>query len=213
MLLGHTRQEIVDVCRRLTAAGLVVGTAGNVSARDGELVAVTPSGLDYAKLSAELVGVHRLDGTPVEAPLRPTSELPMHLAVYASTDADAVVHTHSVAATAVSTLVDELPPIHYYVGMFGAPVAVAPYATYGSRDLAQHVVKALRGRTGCLLANHGAVTIGPDLAVAYDRTCQLEWLCEVYLRASAVGQPRLLPAAEIAWAAEKLADYGQRRPQ
>lgn len=213
MLLGDTRQRIVDICHRLVAAGLVVGTAGNVSAREGELVAATPSGLDYAELTAELVGVHRLDGTPVEAPLQPTSELLMHLAIYGATDSGAVVHSHAMAATVVSTLADELPPIHYYLAMFGGPVTVAPYATYGSQELARHVVEALQGRTGCLLANHGAVTIGSDLAAAYGRTCQLEWLCEAYLRACAVGRPRLLPAEEITRVAEKLVAYGQRSPR
>jgi len=210
MLLGDIRQEIVRVCRELSAAGLVVGTAGNVSVRSGELVAVTPSGLGYADMSADLVGVHRLDGTPVEAALAPTSELPLHLAIYAGTEAAAVVHTHSVAATAVSTLADELPAIHYYVAMFGGPVRVSPYATYGTDQLARNVVAALRGRTACIMGSHGAVTIGPDLKTAHARAVYLEWLSDVYLRATAAGTPRLLPPAEIDTAATKLASYGPR---
>jgi len=213
MLLGELRAETAAVCGRLAAAGLVVGTAGNVSARDGDLVAVTPSGLDYAALSAELVGVHRLDGSPVQAPLRPTSELPLHLSVYAATGAAAIVHTHSPAATAVSALVDEIPAVHYYVALFGGPVAVAPYATYGTDELAANVTAALDGRTGCLMANHGAVTIGPDLATAYTRATYLEWLCGVYLRAAAAGTPRLLPPAEIDRVTKKIAAYGQRPPR
>jgi len=210
MLLEREREDIVRACRDLAAAGLVVGTAGNVSVRAGDLVAVTPSGVDYAALAARDVGVHRLDGTPVEAPLAPTSELPLHLAVYDSCRAVAVVHTHSVAATAVSTLADELPAIHYYVAMFGGVVRVAPYATYGTDELAGNVVAALRGRTACLMGSHGAVTIGPDLKTACDRAGYLEWVCDVYLRAAAAGQPRLLPPAEIEAVAAKLASYGQR---
>ncbi|WP_300611363.1 class II aldolase/adducin family protein [Trebonia sp.] len=210
MLLGEIRQEIVRVCRELAAAGLVVGTAGNVSVRSADLVAVTPSGLDYHDMSPDLVGVHRLDGTQVDAPLQPTSELPLHLAIYAGTDASAVVHTHSLAATAVSTVADELPAIHYYVAIFGGPVRVAPYATYGTGELARNVVAALRGRTGCLIGSHGAVTIGPDLKTAHTRTLYLEWLSELYLRATAAGKPRLLPPAEIEAVAGKLARYGQR---
>jgi L-fuculose-phosphate aldolase len=210
MLLGEIRQEIVRVCRELSAAGLVVGTAGNVSVRDEDLVAVTPSGLDYSSMSAGQVGVHRLDGTPVEAPLEPTSELPLHLAVYAETAAAAVVHTHSLAATAVSTLAEELPAIHYYVGMFGGPVRVSPYATYGTDQLARNVVAALHGRTACIMGNHGAVTIGPDLTTAHTRAVYLEWLSELYLRAAAAGKPRLLPPEEIEAVAAKLATYGQR---
>jgi L-fuculose-phosphate aldolase len=213
MLLEREREEIVRACRKLSAAGLMVGTAGNVSVLAGDLVAVTPSGVDYAELAARDVGVHRLDGTPVEAPLAPTSELPLHLAVYgayAGTGTAAIVHTHSVAATAVATLGDELPPIHYYVAMFGGTVRVAPYATYGTDELASNAVQALRGRTACLLGSHGAVTTGQDLKTAYDRSVYLEWVCDVYLRAAAVGTPRLLPPGEIEAVAAKLASYGQR---
>jgi L-fuculose-phosphate aldolase len=209
MLLAPIRQGIVRACRELSAAGLVVGTAGNVSAREGDLVAVTPSGVDYADMSAGQVGVHRLDGTPVDAPLKPTSELPLHLAVYAATGAGAVVHTHSPAATAVSTLTEELPPIHYYVAMFGGTVRVAPYATYGTDELARNVVGALDCRTACLMGSHGAVTTGADLKTAHERAVYLEWLCDVYLRAASAGTPRLLPPGEIEAVARKLASYGQ----
>ncbi|HXL93162.1 MAG TPA: class II aldolase/adducin family protein [Streptosporangiaceae bacterium] len=212
MLLADLRNEVVRTCQELLAAGLVVGTAGNVSARAGDLIAVSPSGVDYRALTAEQVGVHRLDGTAADAPLRPTSELPLHLAVYASTPAAAIVHTHSVAATALSTVADELPAVHYYVAMFGGPVRVAPYATYGTDELAGHVVSALRGRTACLMANHGAVVTGPDLRTALDAGRYLEWLCEVYLRALPGGAPRVLPDAEIELVAAKLAAYGQQRP-
>jgi L-fuculose-phosphate aldolase len=215
MLLEQARDDVVRTCRELAAAGLVVGTSGNVSVRARELIAVSPSGLDYADLTAGLVGVHRLDGTPVEAPLRPTSEMPLHLAVYAATGAGAIVHSHPVAATALSTLTAELPAIHYQVAMFGGPVPVAPYATYGSEQLARNVATALSDRTACLMANHGALTTGPDLRSALTGTRYLEWLCEVYLRALAAGQPagpRLLPADEIALVAGQLASYGQRVP-
>jgi L-fuculose-phosphate aldolase len=214
MLLGSLRENVVRVCRELVSGGLVVGTSGNVSARAGDLVVVSPSGVDYAELTAGLVGVHRLDGSPVEAPLRPTSEMPLHLAVYAATGATAIVHTHSVAATALSAVADELPAIHYQVAMFGGPLAVAPYATYGTGELARNVVAALRDRTACLMASHGAVTTGADLSSALTGSRYLEWLCEVYLRALAAGNtlrpPRLLPADEIALVAGKLAQYGQR---
>jgi L-fuculose-phosphate aldolase len=213
MLLRDARQAIVTTCQELSRSGLVVGTAGNVSVREGDLVAVTPSGLRYAELTPELVGVHRLDGVPVEAPLGPTSELPLHLAIYAARpEVGAVVHTHSVAATALSTLVDEIPSMHYYMAMFGGPVLVAPYATYGTETLARNVVHALRDRTGCLMGNHGAVTVGPDLLSAHDKSIYLEWLCDVYLRASSAGSPRLLSALEIDAVGAKLGGYGQRPP-
>jgi L-fuculose-phosphate aldolase len=213
MLLPDAREAIVTTCQELSRAGLVVGTAGNVSVREGDLVAVTPSGVRYRDLTPELVGVHRLDGTAAEAPLEPTSELPLHLAIYLDRpDTGAIVHTHSAAATALSTLVEEVPAVHYYVAMFGGPVPVAPYALYGTQELARNVVRALRDRTGCLMGNHGAVTLGPDLAAAQDKCAYLEWLCDVYLRASAAGAPRLLAPAQTAAAAVKLAGYGQQRP-
>ena len=213
MQLPAAREAIVTTCQQLSRAGLVVGTAGNVSVRSGDLVAVSPSGLRYAELTPELVGVHRLDGAAVEAALAPTSELPLHLAIYADRpEVEAIVHTHSPAATALSTLVDEIPSVHYYVAMFGGPVAVAPYATYGTDELARNVVQALRARTGCLMGNHGAVTVGDDLASAHDKSVYLEWLCDVYLRASSAGMPRLLPAAEIEAVGVKMAGYGQRPP-
>lgn len=192
----------------MRADGLVVGTSGNVSVRAGELVAVSPSGLDYDRMTPELVGVHRLDGSPVDAPLRPTTEMPMHLAVYGHTDARAIVHTHSTSGTVLSTLVDEVPPIHYLIAMFGGPVRVASYATYGTPELADSMIRALRDRTACLLGNHGAVTYGPTLAAAYTQAVQLEWICEVYLRASAGGIPRLLPPEEIETVRRKLSTYG-----
>lgn len=216
MLLTAAREAIVTTCQELSRAGLVVGTAGNVSVRAGDLdlVAVTPSGVRCSELTSQLVGVHRLDGTAVDAPLAPTSELPLHLAIYAARpEVGAVVHTHSPAATALSTLVDEVPAAHYYVAMFGGPVRVAPYATYGTQELARNVVDALRDRTACLMGNHGAVTVGPDLATAHDKSAYLEWLCDVYLRASAAGVPRLLPPEEITAVAAKLAGYGQAPPR
>jgi L-fuculose-phosphate aldolase len=210
LLLSDARDAVVRTCHELLSAGLVVGTSGNVSARVGDLVAVSPTGVDYRELTAGLVGVHRLDGTPVEGELLPTSELPLHLAIYAATGAGAIVHTHPVAATALSSIAEELPAVHYQVAMFGGPVRVAPYATYGTAGLAANVVTALDGRTACLMANHGAVVTATDLDTALAGSRYLEWLCEVYLRAIAAGSPRILPAAEIDLVAGKLAAYGQR---
>ena len=211
MLLGDMREAVAEAGRQMVADRLVVGTAGNISVRAGDLVAVTPTGVPYPGLTPAQVGVHRTDGEPVQAPLAPTSELPLHLALYAATGAAAVVHTHSVAATALSCLVDAVPPVHYYTAMFGGPVPVAPYATYGSTELARHAAAALADRTACLLANHGAVTVGASLAQAYERAVYLEWLCEVALRVLSAQPPaRLLDEAELGRVAARLADYGRR---
>jgi L-fuculose-phosphate aldolase len=206
--LAAEREAVAECARRTVADGLVVGTSGNISVRVGGRIAITPTGVPYDRLTPDQVGVHDLDGTAIDAPLPPTSEIAMHLAVYAQTEAMAVVHTHSAAATAVSTLVDELPSIHYLVAMFGGPVRVAPYATYGTPELAANMAEALDGRTGCLLGNHGTITVGRMLPEAYAKAQYLEWLCDVWLRASAAGRPRLLPADEIALVAAKLSAYG-----
>jgi L-fuculose-phosphate aldolase len=211
VLLPDERESIVLACRRLVWDRLVVGTAGNVSVRSGDLVAVTPTGVSYDALTAGSIGVHGMDGAAVEASFAPTSELPLHLAVYAATGAGAIVHTHPVAATALSCLVDEVPPVHYYAAYFGGAVRVAPYAEYGTEELARAAAAALDGRTACLLGNHGAIALGDTLAQAYDRALYLEWLCEVALRAVSSGLPaRVLDEAQLASVARRLAGYGQR---
>ncbi|MEV3991606.1 class II aldolase/adducin family protein [Streptomyces sp. NPDC049837] len=211
--IARAWDALVDTARRTVADGLVVGTSGNVSVRVGDLVLVTPSGVPYDRLTpADTVAVD-LDGTQVRGRLTPTSELPMHLEIYRHTTARAVVHTHAVHATAVSTLVTELPLIHYMAAALGGPVRVAPYALYGTEELAGHMLGALDGRTGCLLRNHGTITYGDSLDQAYDRTAQLEWMCRVWLTASSVPghTPSLLSAAELDQVAEKFRGYGQPR--
>lgn len=203
---------VVDAARRTVADGLVVGTSGNVSARAGDVVFVTPTGVPYHRLGADDLCAVDLEGNHVAGELRPTSELPMHLAVYRATDATAVVHTHAVHATAVSTLVDELPAVHYMTAALGGPVRVAPYATYGSDELADNLLSALKGRSGALLRNHGTLTYGGAMDQAYDRTAQLEWMCRVWLAAASVPgrTPTLLPRDELDRVAERLRGYGQR---
>ncbi|MFG2950224.1 class II aldolase/adducin family protein [Streptomyces adustus] len=202
---------LVETARRSVADGLVVGTSGNVSVRVGDTVLVTPSGVPYDRLTPEDITGVDLAGRQVLGSLVPTSELPMHLAVHRAGDARAVVHTHAVHATAVSTLVPELPTIHYMAAALGGPVRVAPYAPYGTEQLAENVRLALVDRTGCLLQNHGTLTLGATLDQAYDRTAQLEWMCRLWLTASSVPglTPHLLTAEQVAEAGERLRGYGQ----
>ncbi|MEW2296711.1 class II aldolase/adducin family protein [Streptomyces sp. NPDC006743] len=208
-------RELVATARRTVTDGLVVGTSGNVSVRVGDTVLVTPSGVPYDRLTPQDVTGVGLDGRQVLGTLVPTSELPMHLAVYRTTGARAIVHTHAVHATAVSTLVPELPLIHYMAGALGGPVRVAPYAAYGTEELAAHVLRALADRSGCLLQNHGTLTYGATLDQAYDRTAQLEWMCRLWLTASSVPglTPSLLSPQQLAEAGERLRGYGQRHPR
>ena len=209
--IGRAWGGVVETARRTAADGLVVGTSGNVSARVGDIVLVTPSGVPYDRLGPrDAVGVD-IEGRQVLGDLVPTSELPLHLAVYRETDAAAVVHTHAVHATAVSTLVTELPLVHYAAAMLGGPVRTAAYARYGTREFADAMLAALRDRTACLLRNHGTVAYGATLDEAYDRTAQLEWMCRLWLTASSVPghRPSLLTPAQLRDVQDALEGYGQ----
>jgi len=209
VLLGDERLAVCEYARRMTVDGLVVGTSGNVSVRAGDLIAVTPTGVAYAELRSEDIPLVALDGSIVDGKLLPTSELPMHLSVYRGGDAAAVVHTHSPFATTLGTLIDELPPIHYLISLLGGPVRVAPYATPGSPELAEHMARALEGRSAVLLGNHGTITTGDTLDQAYSRALLLEWLCSLYYRARLLGEPRLLDLEEIDRVGRQLEHYLQ----
>lgn len=211
MLLAAERASVVEYCLRMQRDGLTVGTSGNISVRVGELVAITPSGVPYDELTPAAVCVTDLAGVPVEPGPAPSTELPMHTAVYRATDATAVVHTHPLYATALSVLVDELPAVHYMVALLGGPVRVAPYATFGTEELARAGVAAMAGRSAVLLRNHGATTRGDGLERAYTRSVYLEWLCRLYHQARLLGEPTLLPAEEIDAVAARLEGYGPAR--
>ncbi|HEY2574999.1 MAG TPA: class II aldolase/adducin family protein [Streptosporangiaceae bacterium] len=191
------RAAVIGCAQRMVSDGLVTGASGNVSARAGDQVVITPSGRRYQTLRPADLCVVGLDGEPIDLPLRPSSELPMHLAAYRQTAAGAVVHTHSTFATVVATACPELPAIHYAIGFLGGPIRVAGYATFGTPELAGGLAAALAGRHGALLQNHGAVAVGDDVGQAYDRARLLEWLAELYYRSSQFGSPRLLSAAEL----------------
>jgi L-fuculose-phosphate aldolase len=212
MLLHDERVQLVQYCRRMQADRLTVATSGNISVRSGDHIAITPSGAAYEDLTPESICVIDLDGTPVEDGLEPSSEVPMHTSVYRHTSAQAVVHTHPLYASTLSAVVDELPPVHYMVALLGGPVRVAPYATYGSPELAENSVRAMEGRFGAILQNHGATTYGDTLAQAYTRSVYLEWMCQMYYQARLFGEPNLLQVDEIARVAEKLGSYGQSVP-
>jgi L-fuculose-phosphate aldolase len=191
------RVAVADGARRMVADGLVVGTAGNVSARAGDEIVITPGGRDYLTLRPEALCVVSVTGQPLDLPARPSSELPMHLAAYQQTAAGAVVHTHSRFATAVATACPELPAIHYMIELLGGPIRVVPYATFGTQELADGLRAGLADRHGVLLQNHGALTVGRDLGQAYERAQLLEWLAELYYRASRLGSPRVLTPDEL----------------
>ncbi|WP_435770336.1 class II aldolase/adducin family protein [Nocardioides sp. SYSU DS0651] len=213
-LRERLRSDVASAARRLADAGLLIGTAGNVSARAGDLVAVTATGVALGSCSAQEVTVVDLAGRVVEGDLAPTSELSLHLGVYADGPAGAVVHTHAPYATALACVLDTLPVLHYQQLALGGEVRVAPYATFGTAELAGHVRAALDGRSAALLANHGSVALGGSLDQAVDNALLLEWLCQLHHRASALGTPRVLTAeqqADVVRAALERG-YGSTRP-
>ena len=195
-LLHHEREAVAAVCRALASEGLVAGTSGNVSARAGDHIAITPTGGVLAELTPGDVAVVDLAGSLVEGPFEPTSEIDLHLGVYRRYDAGAVVHTHPPTATALSCVLDEVPCVHYEMLRLGGPVPVARYETFGTTQLADAALDALEGRTAVLMANHGALTYAADPAAAADLTRLLEWACTVYWRAAAIGTPRELGEEE-----------------
>ena len=136
----------------------------------------------------------------------------MHLAAYAHTDAVAVVHTHSPYATTLAVLGVELPAVHYLVAELGGPVRVAPYATFGTEELAANMARGLEGRSATLLAHHGTITLGDTLERAYGRSVTLEWLCALYHRSRAHGEPPTLPLDEVERVRERMADCRQIAP-
>ena len=155
-------------------------------------MAVTPTGADLGDVTAEMVTVITLDGEHVDGDLAPTSEVPLHTGIYKATNAKAVTHAHAMASTALSCNHDELPPLHYScLGLGGAP-RTAPYATFGSQQLADNVIEALQGRNAAMMRNHGSIAYGHKMSEAIERLELLEWLAELYWRASSMGTPQVL---------------------
>ncbi|NMN97505.1 class II aldolase/adducin family protein [Nocardiaceae bacterium YC2-7] len=190
--MAAERARIAESCRRLAGAGLVIGTAGNVSVRVGELVAITATGAAFEGLTEDQVTVVNLRGDVVDGDLAPTSELELHLGLYRNCNAGAIVHTHAPMAVAVGSVIDEIPCVHYSMLSLGGSVRVAPYATFGTQQLADNVHAALADRSAALMANHGAINYASDLDHAVESALLLEWACTAYWRAAAIGKPRAL---------------------
>ena len=213
MQLAPERERVAAVSRELAERELVLGTAGNVSARDGDRVAITPTGAILSELQAADVAVVDLEGNQLDGPLEPTSEIELHLSVLRRYETAGVVHTHSPMATALSCVLDEVPCVHYAMLALGGAVPVAPYTTFGTPALADSVVAALEGHTAVLMANHGAVTHGATVEDAMELSLLLEWACGVYWHAAQVGSPRALDEHERAAVIKAVTDssYGATR--
>jgi L-fuculose-phosphate aldolase len=205
--------NVVDAARLLRQRGLAIGTSGNVSIRraDGRLV-VTPANLDYDELREPDLVIVDASGSVVAGERRPTSELPLHLAIYAArADVAAIVHTHSPFATAFSVVRRAIPAVHYVLATLVEPggdrIRVADYATFGTPELAENAVAALGGDHAVLLASHGVIAVGRDLDEAFARAERVEELAMLASRADAIGEPVLLDAAELDRVRDQMARF------
>jgi L-fuculose-phosphate aldolase len=215
----EARGEVVRIARLVGEHGLAVGTSGNVGVRleDGR-IAITPSTMAYDELTVEDIVIVTADGSPSEGRRRPSSELPLHLAVFAARpDVGAIVHTHSPFATAFSTARREIPAVHYVLAPLVASghdrLRVAPYATFGTEELAEGAASTLADDNACLLANHGAVAVGRTLASAFARAERVEELAMLAWRAEQIGGPVLLTADDLDRAREQMARFPRQTAQ
>ena len=203
------RDDVVWLYQAAAERGLIVGSSGNVSARTPDGMVITPSGGDPATVKAsDLAGIG-LDGERLDGD-NPSSEWAMHAAVYrACAEAGFVVHTHADACTALACLGLGLPAFHYMVVQFGGEnVRCTPYVTFGTLELARLAGEAIRGRSACLLGNHGMIVCAAGAREALTRAVLLETLCRQYLLALSAGTPRLLTAQEMLDARERFKTYG-----
>ncbi|ELZ32204.1 class II aldolase/adducin family protein [Halorubrum distributum] len=209
-LLREAREAVVEYAPALAA--LTPGRTGNLSVRDGDRVAVTPTGVPYDSFDAADVPVVSLEGERLAGRMAPSSEVPMHTGIYQHDRPGAIVHTHSPWATTMATLGRKLPPIHYMIAAVGREVPLADYAPYGTEELAANVVAAMAeaDSDAAILANHGLVVTGPDVETAVENTRHVEDICRLYLRASAVGEPRVLTDDQMATVEERFESYGQQ---
>ncbi|WP_159944756.1 MULTISPECIES: class II aldolase/adducin family protein [unclassified Nocardiopsis] len=204
MLLEQERRDVCLTARALSeAAGTAPGASGTVSVRSGDLVVVTPHGVALDKVQPADCPVMSLDDRVLEGRRDPAAEATLHMAVHRlaaehGREATAVVNAFTADTVAVSSVLAELPPIHHRAAALGGAIEVTPYTTYGTGEIADHAVKALKGRDAALLAGHGGLALGRGLAHALENLRLLDWLSAVYLRARQIGTPRVLSEDELA---------------
>ena len=206
MLMEKERLLLIEYGKKLVQAGLTKGTGGNLSIFDRKNghVAITPSGIDFFEIQPE-------DIVMIEGNRVPSSEWAMHVMPYKyRDDIDAVIHAHTMYATVMACLRQELPATHYMIAVAGENVRVAEYATYGSPELAKNAFEAMKDRKAVILANHGILAGANDLLNAFNIIEEIEYCAEVYTRAKAIGEPVILPHEEMTLMAEKFKTYGQR---
>lgn len=207
------RSELVAAAQATIGSGINQGTSGNLSLREGDGMLITPSGLPYDRMSeADIVFLGL--GSGAEAPSaedrKPSSEWRIHRDVYrARSDAHAILHAHPVHCVALAALRRPLPAFHYMVAAAGgSDIRCAPYATFGTQQLSEHVLVALQGRRACLMANHGVLCLGPNLEKVLALTLEIELLARAYLLCLGAGDPVVLDDDEMDRVVEKFRDYG-----
>ncbi|MFY9382578.1 MAG: L-fuculose-phosphate aldolase [Acetomicrobium sp.] len=214
MLLEKERELVVEYGKKLITAGLTRGTGGNISVinKKESLMAISPSGMDYFETEPGDVVIMDLEGEIVDGFRKPSSEWRMHLIFYQKReDVGAVVHTHSMFATTIATLRWEIPPAHYLIAYAGKKVPCAPYATFGTQEIADAAYNTMgKEYNAVLLANHGLIAVGPDLPSAFGTAEIIEMVSEIYYRTKCVGDPVLLPDEEMELMLEKFKTYGQK---
>jgi L-fuculose-phosphate aldolase len=205
------REKIVATMQAMAARGLNRGTSGNVSARLGEGLLVTPSGVVPEELTAQSIVLLDNEGTPAPGAMKPSSEWRMHQQILARRpDCRAVVHCHSRYATILACAGRPIPAVHYMVGVSGgASVPVAPYEVFGSAELADAVADALDGRYASLMANHGQIVVAPSLGRALAIAEEIEEQAAVYWGTLAIGGPQLLTDDQMAEISVRFGTYGQ----
>lgn len=206
------RQEVIDTALAMSHSQLSPGKSGNVSLRFGGKVLITPSGMAYSDLLPDDIVALSLQGEILSGVRLPSSEWHFHCAIYqAQAHVRGVVHTHSPYATALACLDRSIPAFHYMVAVAGGDdIPCVPYATFGTDQLAAHVVAGLVNRSACLLSHHGQIATGESLAKAYNLAHEVETLAQQYHLACQVGTPALLDAHEMSSVLEKFKTYGKQ---
>jgi L-fuculose-phosphate aldolase len=206
------RAEVVAAYQELSREGMNKGASGNVSARCGDHMLITPSGIPSAQMSPDQVAKIAIDDETGawDGPCKPSTEWRFHRGILASRqDAGAVVHTHAPFATILSILRKPIPAIHYMMAAFGTTeIKCSGYTTFGTDDLSKMVLDAMDGSAGCLMANHGMVVTGPNMTRAMWLAGELELLASQYYHSLLLGKPHILSAADIEKTAESFSSYG-----
>lgn len=206
------RREIIEKCQWMNASGLNQGTSGNISARFGDRMLVTPSAIPYNEMEPEAIASMPLEGDygAWDGPLKPSTEWRFHLDIMrARPDVGATVHTHSTHATVLAICGKSIPACHYMMAAFGGmEIRCSRYATFGTAELSKAALEALEGRTGCLLGNHGMIATGADLRKAMWLAVELETIAKQYFMSLQIGGPNVLSEAAIAETAKAFGSYG-----